>query len=210
VVKGYLEKYNISIIETENGEDCINAARRNRPDIILMDIQMPIMDGYTAIKILKSDNELKNIPIIALTASGMKQEKDKLDSIANDYLLKPIFKYKLLELLVKYLPYESLIETEKTDILNVTVLEPIINQEELPIEISVELVQKFLPTITKLQKTLNFDDLIDFGKELEKFTLKHSITQINKYCSQLNDNIATFNVDKIYTTLKQLTIYIDK
>ena len=172
-----------------------------------MDIQMPIMDGYTAINILKSDNELKNIPIIALTASGMKQEKDKLDSIANDYLLKPIFKYELLALLVKYLPYESVIE--KTDI-DDSALKPIINQEELSIEVSVELVQKFLPTIKKLQKTLNFDDLIDFGKELEKFTLKHSITQINKYCSQLNDHIATFNVDKIYTTLDQLTIYIDK
>ena len=67
-----------------------------------------------------------------------------------------------------------------------------------------------MPTITKLQKTINFDDLIDFGKELEKFTTKHSITQIEEYCSQLNDNIATFNVDRIYDTLKQLTIYIDK
>ena len=210
VVKGYLEKYNISIIETENGEDCINAARRNRPDIILMDMQMPIMDGYTAINILKSDNELKNIPIIALTASGMKQEKDKLGSIANDFLLKPIFKYELLELLVKYLPYESLPENEKANILNVNVLAPLISQEKLSIEIKVELVRKFMPTITKLQKTLNFDDLIDFGKELKKFTMKQSNNQIEEYCTQLNDNIATFNVDKIYATLKQLTNYIDK
>jgi response regulator of citrate/malate metabolism len=48
----------------------------------------------------------------------MKQEKDKLGSIANDFLLKPIFKYELLELLVKYLTYESLIENEKSDIQN--------------------------------------------------------------------------------------------
>jgi len=210
VVKGYLEKYNISIIETENGEDCINTARKKRPDIILMDIQMPIMDGYTAIRILKSDNELKDIPIIALTASGMKQEKDKLGNIANDFLLKPIFKYELLELLVKYLPFESIIEIETTDILGIPVLKPINNQEEIPIEVRSELIRKFLPTILKLQKTLNFDDLIDFGKELEQFTVNHSITQIREYSTRLNDNIATFNVDKIYATLKQLTIFIDK
>ena len=69
IIKGYLENYNITIVETENGKDCIYLAQRNRPDIILMDIQMPIMDGYTAINILKSDNELKNIPIIALGLS---------------------------------------------------------------------------------------------------------------------------------------------
>ena len=67
-----------------------------------------------------------------------------------------------------------------------------------------------MPTIIKLQKTLNFDDLIEFGKELRIFTMKHSITQIEEYCTQLNDNIATFNVDKIYATLKQLNSYIDK
>jgi hypothetical protein len=72
------------------------------------------------------------------------------------------------------------------------------------------LIRKFLPTILKLQKTLNFDDLIDFGKELEQFTVNHSITQIREYSTRLNDNIATFNVDKIYATLKQLTIFIDK
>ena len=85
-----------------------------------------------------------------------------------------------------------------------------ISQKNLPVEIKVELIRKFMPTITKLQKTLNFDDLIDFGNELRKFTSKNSITQIEEYCTQLNDNIATFNVDKIYATLKQLNSYIDK
>jgi len=84
------------------------------------------------------------------------------------------------------------------------------SKEKFTIEIKVELVRKFMPTITKLQKTLNFDDLIDFGKELEKFALKQSISQIEEYCTQLNDNIATFNVDKINAILKQLTSYIDK
>jgi len=72
-----------------------------------------------------------------------------------------------------------------------------------------ELTRKFLPTILKLQKTLNFDDLIDFGKELGKFTADHSNTQISEYCLQLNDYIASFNVEKIDAKLKQLSIYID-
>lgn len=50
-----------------------------------MDLQMPVMDGFTAINILKSDNDFKQIPIIILTASAMKHEKDKLGSMANDF-----------------------------------------------------------------------------------------------------------------------------
>ena len=210
VVKGYLEQYNITIIETENGEECINSARRNRPDIILMDMQMPVMDGYTAINILKSDNELKNIPIIVLTASGMKQEKDKLGSIADDFLLKPIFKYDLLELLVKYLPYEIVGPENEADTRNFKVLTPSIIHEQLSKEVKFDLVQKFMPTITKLQRSLNFDELIVFGKELEKFVSEQSMSQIEEYNTQLNDSIATYNVDKINITLKQLSLYIDK
>ena len=96
IIKGYLEPFNISIIETENGQDCIDVARKIRPDIILMDLQMPVMDGYTATNIIKNDTELKNIPVIALTASAMKHEKDKFGIVVNDLLLKPINKYELI------------------------------------------------------------------------------------------------------------------
>ncbi len=110
VIRGYLEDYDITIIETKNGEECIAAARKSRPDIILMDLQMSVMDGFTAINILKTDEGFKNIPIIALTASGMKHERDKFTMAPDDLLLKPVFKYDLLEILAKYLPYEQNVE----------------------------------------------------------------------------------------------------
>ncbi len=210
VVKGYLAKYNISIVETENGEDCIKAAHKKRPDIILMDMQMPVMDGYTAINILKADSELKNIPIIALTASGMKQEKDKLGSIANEYLLKPVLKNDLLELLGKYLPYETLPDDNKQHKSKTDILATVVNLETLPEEIKIQFVSKFMPVITKLQKTLNVDNLIDFEKDLEEFTTKHNLIQMGEYCTQLKDNISTYNVDRINASLKQLTLYINK
>jgi len=210
VVRGYLETFNIKIIETENGEDCISAAQINHPDIILMDMQMPVMDGFTAINILKSDNNLKHIPIIALTASGMKHEKDKFGSVADDLLLKPIYKYELLELLTKYLPFDQISEFENGDMQDAKLSFATFTQEELPIEIKASLINKFLPTIIKLQKSLNFDELKDFEKELQQFIIKHNITQLSNYCTQLNDNIATFNTDKIYSTLLQLFNFINK
>ncbi|MBP9163936.1 MAG: PAS domain S-box protein [Leptospiraceae bacterium] len=110
VIKLYLEPFEVNVVECENGEDCFQLARKMNPDLILMDMQMPVMDGYTATRLLKADINLKNIPIIALTASGIGEEKDRFANLANDFLLKPVYKYDLLELLIKYLPYE--LETE--------------------------------------------------------------------------------------------------
>jgi signal transduction histidine kinase/DNA-binding NarL/FixJ family response regulator len=210
VLKGYLEPFNITIVETENGKECIDAAHKNRPDIILMDMQMPVMDGYTAINILKADADLKKIPIIALTASGMKNEKDKFNSVANDFLLKPIYKYDLIKLLTKYLPYQQKFENESQEKSEVTVANSILLDEKISMEVKTELLQKFMPRIAKLQKALNFDELISFRMKLEKFAIKHNITQIKEYCSQLSDNIATFNTDKIYAILLQLSNFIKK
>ncbi|MBL0264243.1 MAG: response regulator [Leptospiraceae bacterium] len=208
VVKGYLEPFNITIIETENGEECINAARKYHPDLILMDLQMPVMDGFTAINILKSDNDFKQIPIIILTASAMKHEKDKLSSMANDFLLKPVYKYDLLALLVKYLPYE--VPLEKTEKPIEISAKSIIPDEVLPKEIKQELLQKYLPTLTHLQQSLDFDELIAFGKKIDAFSDKHKLAQLKEYCNLLNDSTATFKTEKIYDTLKEISYYINK
>ena len=205
IIKDYLEVYNISIIETENGEECITAARKIRPDVILMDLQMPVLDGYTATNIIKNDLELKNIPIIALTASGMKHEKDKISFVVDDLLLKPINKYELIELLIKYLPYDQIGEDKKIKNLNSTIFSPLNTPLKIPIEIKTELIRKFLPQLTKLQKTLNFDELIIFGHDLEIFIEKNDIVELKEHCTLLKEQIAAYNVEKIDNTLRKLS-----
>ena len=193
-------------MEAENGEECINIAQKNRPDIILMDMQMPIMDGYTAANILKLDNDLKHIPIIAITASGSQLKKDKFNNIVNDFLLKPVFKFDLLELLIKYLPYERTIEKNKTPIERSLI--SISSEEILPIEDKTELLQSFMPQILRIQKSLIIDELIELVKKLEIFAENKNITQLKEYCFRLNNGIETFDVDRIYKILGQLAIYL--
>lgn len=74
-----------------NGEEAVRKARDNSPDLIILDIMMPVMDGYEACRILKSDPETKNIPIIMVTALHERESKLKgLSVSANDFLSKPI------------------------------------------------------------------------------------------------------------------------
>ena len=78
------------VVVVDNGEDCLAAASRERPDVILLDVMMPKMDGYEACKRLKANPETQGIPVIFLTAKAQHFEVKKgLDLGACGYLTKP-------------------------------------------------------------------------------------------------------------------------
>ena len=77
LVRFVLEKGGLRVVTAANGREAIELARRERPDLILMDIQMPVMDGYEATLQLKADPELRAIPVVALTAYAMPHEREQ-------------------------------------------------------------------------------------------------------------------------------------
>ena len=84
-----LQKY--KIIEAENAEKGIQLARDHHPDLILMDIQLPGMDGLRAAELISTDEDLKDIPILALTAHAMAGDRERAFSVGcDDYDTKPV------------------------------------------------------------------------------------------------------------------------
>ena len=78
------------VAAANNGEEAVQMALREFPDLILMDVRMPRMTGYDACRVMKADPELKDIPIVFLSAKGQESEiKIGMDAGAEDYLLKP-------------------------------------------------------------------------------------------------------------------------
>ena len=86
-----LEERGYRVIEAENGEEAVEMAVRERPDIILMDLSLPVMDGLSAAERIRQDSDLRDIPIVAVTAH---QETDyrahAQDSGFNAYVTKPV------------------------------------------------------------------------------------------------------------------------
>lgn len=98
----YLVNKGYRVILATDGEEAINLMRLNQPDIILMDIQMPKMDGLQAIQIIRSDPNFNNIPIIVISALTLKTDVEKcLQAGANEYFIKPMRLKKLLESIEK-------------------------------------------------------------------------------------------------------------
>lgn len=86
------------VVTAADGEEALDKARKERPDVIVLDIMMPKMDGYEACKKLKSDPQTKAIPVILLTAKGRDVDR-KLGSEAgaDDYVVKPFSPGRLIE-----------------------------------------------------------------------------------------------------------------
>ena len=91
LIRIVLQKGNYAVFEAKNAESGIKIARRHHPDIILMDIQLPGMDGLEATRLIKSDPELKDIPVAALTAFAMQREIEQTyEAVFVGHISKPI------------------------------------------------------------------------------------------------------------------------
>ena len=92
-----LERKGYEVLLAVDGESGIEAARMHGPDLVLMDMSLPIVDGWEATRRMKSDARLRDIPIIALTAHAMANDRDKaLEAGCDDYDTKPIELPRLL------------------------------------------------------------------------------------------------------------------
>jgi DNA-binding response OmpR family regulator len=99
-----LEMEGFNVLVSYNGEDALNQARKEKPDLILLDLMLPKLDGYKVCRLLKFDERYKDIPILMLTAKT--QEKDKLlgkETGANEYITKPFDIDELMKKVKAYL-----------------------------------------------------------------------------------------------------------
>ncbi|WP_412973772.1 ATP-binding protein [Pseudanabaena sp. ABRG5-3] len=100
----YLEAKGYQLIFAHNGQEAVNITKSHVPNLILMDIQMPVVDGMEAIRIIRSDHAFDHIPIIALTALAMASDREKCLAVgANEYLAKPVKLKQLVEIIQKLL-----------------------------------------------------------------------------------------------------------
>ena len=105
ILRDLLGSVGYEMTEAWDGEASITAAKEQRPDLILMDIQLPLMDGYEATRRIKADPELKSIPIIAVTSYALSGDDGKAHAAGCDgYVTKPYSPRELLAKIRQYLP----------------------------------------------------------------------------------------------------------
>ena len=105
ILRDLLSHFDYKMIEAENGEQALTQAAKHRPDLILMDIQLPVLDGYEATRRLKADPDLKDIPVVVITSYALSGDEQKARAAGCDaYVAKPYSPRALLAKIREFVP----------------------------------------------------------------------------------------------------------
>ena len=194
LIKLFFDNSDFEIFEAENGADAVEQVRKHKPDILLLDLKMPVMNGYEAAKIIRADENLKKIKIVVLTASAMKEDEPAIRKIGDSYLKKPVTKSSIIQEFMKYLPYETvgLVESKKiTDEklvaqINTDVL-PLI--DELIKKQSIRKLEDLAQICLKLSTSFKNDILTDFSKQVSAALECYNLDELEKLVSNFKEMI---------------------
>lgn len=112
LMKYLIESYGYQVLEAANGEEAVEKVKLDKPDLILMDMSMPVVDGLTATKTIRGFDDMSKLPIIAVTAYGHSYYKQAIEAGCDDLINKPLDFTQLEGLINRYLGQNSMIMSE--------------------------------------------------------------------------------------------------
>lgn len=210
LIKDILEHSQLDIFEAENGEKAVQSATKNLPDLILMDLRMPVMDGYKATEILKQTKSTESIPVIAISASSKSIiTADRKKEIFNDFIMKPLDASDLLNKVKKYLKYKIIEKTvgQDTEVANVVLTEK--QKNRLP-ELIAQLENEFLPTHNTVTRSQMIDEIEKFGKDLKVLAEDSKIECLLNHATDICSLADNFEIDKLLKTLDEFPKIIEQ
>ncbi len=225
VALGLLEEARFHVDIANHGQEAIEMIAMHDYDMVLMDMQMPVMDGLTATSQIRNDAIFQNLPIVAMTANAMQQDKDKCMAVGmNDYVVKPIDPDELFRVLLKWIkprPQKELNEELVLDETGITF--PKI--DGLDIELGLKRVLNKKPMYLTMLKSYvanqvhlanEFEDALKSGQKEVAERLAHSAKSVNgnigathlqKLASELEllirEDAASDMIEKMFTTFIQ-------
>ncbi|NPA73998.1 MAG: transporter substrate-binding domain-containing protein [Epsilonproteobacteria bacterium] len=195
------EDTDIKVFTATNGKQAIEVFEKEQPDLILMDIRMPIMDGYEAAEIIKQKS---TVPIIALTASVMLEDyKQKKKENFDGFLHKPVFKKDLYMELKRFLPHKIVKkQANQEDECKIK-----LTQDELQkiLKYKKEFLEQIIPLKNGAQKTNSIKDIKNFINSLKGFADQHDIHSLQLFSNKFFEAIDSFDI----ATIKELLIRFD-
>jgi len=195
LLKELLSKAGLRVLLAENGLEAINICSKDKPDLIITDLVMPVMDGFEASVKLKARPETKDIPIIALSASTSEELPE--GSVFDDYLLKPVHSELLLGRLVHFLYKKDLSVPSFTNGEK---------DEDTPLtpEVWEEMRNQLLPTVKKLETSIIISNVKSLADEFITFGQKHHSHLWITEGKELMNYVDCYDIVKIKWKLKQI------
>lgn len=206
-----LKNHNLKLIQANNGKYAVEFTNQFKPDIVFMDIKMPVMNGFEATKMIKENPDTKAIPVIALTASTMKSDESKIQQIGfNGFIRKPLERKELFETLLKFLPYSKPEQTKDNSVPSFdpndvvkSSIEPIDINENIDKAVLERLTGELLETCNKLKKSMMIGAIKKFANEIKNIGEENKINSLINFGEQLCGFTDRLALDKIIIFLDE-------
>lgn len=197
----YLHKMGARISIVENGEQAVNAVLSNQFDLVLMDMQMPVMDGIEATKILRQKGYRG--PIVALTANTMKEDKQAcINAGCNEFISKPVNRQIFIEMLKKYLHKQAIVHDDQTPIVS-----SLLEEEPDLIDLVESFIAKLPGIVGGLREAMlkgDWEYLKHHSHDLKAVGGGLGFPQITKVAAKIEFAMAKKNIQEVDTLLDEL------
>jgi len=199
ILRYLLSQFNFEVFEVENGNDAILLAEKFKPSLIVMDLKMPKMDGYNALKKLRKNPETTDIPIIAFSSYEKGVNRENLLKFGfSDFLSKPVTFSKTIKILCKFLDYKNIDTKGQRDFL--MDFKEILNDER-----NKSLLKKNLfNSWEKLNQKKTMKEQLEFANKLVGFGQDNKLDFIERFGELLIQSLKVYDVDKSREILEQI------
>jgi signal transduction histidine kinase/CheY-like chemotaxis protein len=198
LIKEYLAQTPLTIIEAENGEDAVRLAKQHQPDLILMDIRMPVLDGIEATKQIGLNEATRDIAVVALTASAMEEERDSLMAMGfAGFLDKPVTEDALYRELKRFIGHAA--RRHEPQEAPASDLTPA--RFDLFPQILELLENECMQRWTATRQNLFFDEIDDFARRVSALGDAHSLAILSRYGTDLSAHVKAFDVEQVNSAL---------
>lgn len=200
LIAGYFADTQHHLLFARDGVEAIEMAQIHHPDVILMDLRMPRMDGWEATQILKQQEATQRIPIIILSAFSHQSQEGDWKSLCQGFLYKPFSRCQLVETLKPILsPFKILEEVQELETVAEVTVGAVARLPELLDKLRIE-EETILP---QLQITMKRRELQSFADRLNQWASEHCCPILQNYAAQLDRQIKAFDWESLAETLKQ-------
>ena len=212
LVRGYLAPLGLQILEAADGQEAMDITRAQRPDAVLMDIKMPVLDGFTAARRLKANAELRSTPIVALTASVMKESEAEIAAVCDAFVRKPVSQSELVSTLMRFLEHTSLDEEEGAVEAQANAPEG----EEVTAEARARLPELIAelegrrPLWEELKATQTINEVEDFAHQMQELGEAYGYPPLRVWGERLVTQASTFDMVAMPGTLEQFPQIVEE
>lgn len=196
LIASYLKGQPINILVADDGDEAIRIVKEKKPDVVLMDIRMPRLNGTEATRLLREDPEVSKIPVLAFTASMLTHEMEASEHLFDGFLLKPLRKSFLFETLAKILPIVGGTRGKQA--------EESIKSSFNPAQVAFldELKSVYGPRMRLLSEIPVMDEIDLIITELDLATRGHDIPELSAYIDKLKAANDAFDFDALPSLLR--------